>query len=508
MWKWKQWTIGLALAGGIVAFSGCGRREADLAGEPPRTEPKATLLMLCAAGMRAPVEEVARRYREEVGVEVQLQFGGSGTLLGNLEVAPADLFLAADESYLRIAQERGLVEESIPVARMRAGLGLAKGNPKGLASLSDLKRPGVRVGIGNAEAAAIGRVTAEVLKEAGMEGSFVPAAAFPTVNEIANAVKVGSVDAGILWDTIAAQYPEMDFVSGPEFDRAVVDITVGVAAKSRQATEALRFCRYLTARDRGLPVFEAQGYRVVEGDAWALEPEILLFSGAMLRPAIEETIRRFEAREGVRVTPVYNGCGILVSQMKAGEKPDAYFSCDVKFLEMVKDRFLEGPVVSANEMVILVAKGNPKGITGLPDLTKPGIRVGLGEPDKSALGFLTRSLLDAEGLSGPLEASGNLKLHSATGDFLVNQIKAGSLDATIVYRSNAMGAKSTGDDCDLVSIGRPAAVAAQPYAVARESAHKRLMERFLDACVSEDGKRAFVEHGFRWEMPGPGEPKP
>ncbi|MCB1091486.1 MAG: molybdate ABC transporter substrate-binding protein [Verrucomicrobiae bacterium] len=496
-------TLVVAMA---LAMTSCEKRGG---GSSSQSAPKATLLMLCAAGMRAPVEKVAKQYQEEYGVEVQLQFGGSGTLLGNLEVAPCDLFLAADESYTKLAKQKDLVAETMAVAQMRGGFGVPKGNPKGVKALADVKREDLRIGIGNPEAASIGKFSQQILEKNGLWEGFQPAATFPTVNEIANAVKVGSIDAAILWDAVAHQYPEMDFVRLPEFDAAVQHITVGVAAKTKLPTEALRFCRYLTARDKGLPVFADLGYEVSDGDAWAEEPEILLFSGAMLRPAIEKTIERFEAREGVRVTPVYNGCGILVSQMKAGEKPDAYFSCDVKFMEMVKDRFFDGPVVSANEMVILVAKGNPKGIATLQDLVKPGLRIGLGDPEKSALGFLTKALLDGEGLSQTVADSGNLKLNSATGDLLVNQLKAGSLDAVIVYKSNAMAAKSTADDCDILGIQRPNAVAEQPYAVARESAHKHLLERFFEACVSEEGKKAFLDHGFRWELkenPQPAQP--
>jgi hypothetical protein len=51
----------------------------------------------------------------------------------------------------------------------------------------------------------------------------------------------------------------------------------------------------------------------------------------------------FEQREGVRVTRVYNGCGILVTQMHSGTRPDAYFSCDVSFMDQVRDLF-EPPV--------------------------------------------------------------------------------------------------------------------------------------------------------------------
>jgi ABC-type molybdate transport system substrate-binding protein len=62
----------------------------------------------------------------------------------------------------------------------------------------------------------------------------------------------------------------------------------------------------------------------------------------MLRPAVDKTIAAFEAREGVRVTRVYNGCGILVAQMKVDGAPDAFFACDREFLDQVGDLFGEG----------------------------------------------------------------------------------------------------------------------------------------------------------------------
>ena len=38
----------------------------------------------------------------------------------------------------------------------------------------------------------------------------------PTVNDVANAVKLGTVDAGIVWDAVMAQYPTLDMVAVPE----------------------------------------------------------------------------------------------------------------------------------------------------------------------------------------------------------------------------------------------------------------------------------------------------
>ena len=113
-----------------------------------------------------------------------------------------------------------------------------------------------------------------------------------------------------------------------------------------------------------------RGFRVSGGDLWADVPELSVFAGSMLRPAIDETITAFEEREGVRVSRVYNGCGILVAQMKGGQVPDAYFACDTEFMEQVPDLFPEPVDVSQNELVILVQKGNPHNIGSLRDLTQ------------------------------------------------------------------------------------------------------------------------------------------
>lgn len=484
--------MGALLLSAALMSTGCGGGSGE----------ETTLVMFCAAGMRKPVTKIARQYEEEYGVKIQLDFDGSGTLLGKLEVAPdGDIYLAADSGYTGIAKEKGLVAETMLVSYMRAGFGVPKGNPKGVSALADVQNKDLQIGIGNPEATSVGKFAKKILSQHELWEGFEAASMPGTVNQLANDLKLGAIDAAILWDAVAHQYADkIEFVNLPEFDAQKKDITVAVVANSTQPTEALKFCRFLTARDKGLAVFEADGYEIIEGDVWSESPEVLLYSGAMLRPAIEETIKIFEEREGVTITPVFNGCGILVGQMKSGANPDAYFSCDVKFLDMVQDRFDGSTLVTANEMVILVGKGNPKGLTGLADLAKPGLRLGFAHPEKSALGFLTKKLLESEELYQAILDSGNLEVDSPTGDFLVNQIKAGALDAVIVYKSNAMAISSTLEDFDMVEIDRPNAIAEQPFAVAKNSGHAHLLNRFLESCVSETGRERFLERGFRWEF--------
>ncbi len=461
---------------------------------PPATPSTTPITLYCAAGLKPPVEELSREYEQHYRVPVRISYGGSGTLLGNLRVAKSgDLFLAAEESYIEAAQEDGLVKEAIPLASMVPVIAVAKGNPKGIESIEDLLKEGTTFGIANPDAAAIGKVTRDALAEAGLWDSFQGRAKVlkPTVNDLANDVKIGAIDAAIVWDAVARQYPELEAIPSTVFESAAERVVIGVLSSAKNPSAALRFARYLGAGDRGLRAFERWGYTPVEGDIWEEHPELVLFSGGVNRVAIEDTLAEFEQREGARVTRVYNGCGILVAQMRAGEKPDAYLACDNSFVNQVQE-FFEPPVgISETDMVILTPKGNPKGIHTLADLGAPDLRLGLANAEQSALGSLTKNLLEREGLLDPVMA--NLKTQAPTADLLVNQMRAGGLDAVIVYMANTSEVRDT---LGIIPITLPGARAAQPYVIGKNSPHKQLAGRLLNALRSAESKTRFESLGF------------
>ena len=96
--------------------------------------------------------------------------------------------------------------------------------------------------------------------------------------------------------------------------------------------------------------------------------------------------------------------------------------------------------------------------------------------------------------------TGNVVPASATGDFLVNQIRSNALDVVIVYRSNAMANAGSTADVDIIEINRPKSIAVQPFAIGQGSAHPNLVRRFYETFVSEAGKAEFLKYGFRWEL--------
>ena len=455
------------------------------------------LMIYCAASNKSVMEAIRGDYEKAYGTKLQIHYGASQTLLASLEVSKSgDLYLPADDSYLDIARKRKLLTDELPLAEMRAVVAVAKGNPKNIRTLADLERKEVRLAQANPEAAAIGKLTRKALSDLGNWDAIDAHTTVykTTVNEVANDVKVGSVDAGIVYDAVLHDYPTLESIELPELSGAKAQVAVAVLKSSAHPQQAAHLARYLAANDKGLARYREFGFQTVAGDAWSERPEITLYAGSMLRPAIEETITDFEKREGVRVTRVYNGCGILVAQMKAGQVPDAYFACDSEFMNQVREIFPQASNISQNELVILVKKGNPLGVRSLKDLAKPGLRVGIGHEKQCAMGWLTQRTFDESGLK--TEVMKNVVVQTPTGDMLVNQMRSGSLDAAVAYLSNAAG---SAEFLDAIRIqGIPCSVATQPFGVAKDSASKQLSERLLQAIRAESSKEKFTQEGFRW----------
>jgi molybdenum ABC transporter molybdate-binding protein len=483
--------VGVVTMGAVGLFWGAiSLRKA----KPPSVEP---LVIYCAASNQPVLEAIRRDYEQEYGTPLQVQYGASQSLLAGLDVSrTGDLYLPADDSYLTLADQRNLTAEVFTLAGMKAVVAVAKGNPKKIETWNDLLRADVRIAQASPDSTAIGKLTRAALSADGRwEAIHGHTTVYKTtVNEVANDVKVGAVDAGIVFDAVLATYDSVDAVTMPELEGVEAHIAAAVLKSSRQPRQALHFARYLSARDKGLVRYREFGFIPVEGDAWSEQPEVTLYAGSMLRPAIERTVTAFEEREGVRVLRVYNGCGILVAQMKAGQVPDAYFACDVEFMNQVKELFPGAEDISQNELVILVKKGNPLNVASLRDLAKPGLRVGIGHEKQCAMGWLTQRTFREGGVQS--EVMKNVVVQTPTGDMLVNQMRSGSLDAAVAYLSNAAG---SAEFLDAVRIqGLPCSVATQPFGTSKGSKSKRLTERLLRAIRADASQERFESEGFRW----------
>lgn len=501
------------------------RGEAPLIQPGDETADAAPLRLYCAAGIRPTVEKILKDYEERSGIRVEVHAHGSGTLYGQIKTeselgSAPDLYLTAEDSYLERGRTEGIIAEVIPIGTQRPVLIVAPGNPLGIASLADLADPakGIDFGIAN-EGAAVGKKARAIAQEMGIldEIETYRKTEQETVVALVDAVRVGALDAAVVWDTIAAMADGIEVVEDPHpaFQKHVSRIAIAVVATTQRPTEALRLARFITAKDAGLQAFADDGFEVVSGDAWDKNLRIVLYCGSMFRAVFEDTIAEFCKREGVTIDPQWAGCGKLVAQMSAllesGVEPDqfpsAYLACDVEFYHAIRDYhgqrvFGEGTIVSENDIVIAVAKGNPHGIRTPEDLLMPGVRVGVCHPTESALGTLTRQMLSSErfnNIYGRVQEQKSVEVD--VGPTLISQILAGGLDAVIVYRSNVMSSEANLDELDIIEIhdgDSGLARAIQPWSIAEMSEHKQLMERLFEALRSEESRRRFESAGFHW----------
>lgn len=482
--------------------------------DPGDTANAKTLMLYCAAGVSPVVDAVVADYEKEYGVKVQVQPGGSTTLLSQLGAAKmGDLYIAADMNYIRLAREKGLLKESIPIGKVRPVIAVSKGNPKNITSIDDLLRDDVKTVLGS-EQAAIGRKTRKLLEASGdwekLNAHVTETGTFkPTVPAVANLVKLGTIDAAIIWDTTVKMKnyaSHLEAVEVPELNEGLSDVVIGVLTSSGEKTpSALKFARYLTAKDKGLQQFAAAGYTVAKGDKWVERPEITFFCGSVNRRAVDAIVEEFKAREGVGVTTVYNGCGILTGQMKtirdqqAGRGfPDTYMACDRCYLETVKDWFEDDVDISDTEIVIAVPKGNPKNIKSLQDLLKPGMKVAVGQPEQCTIGLLTKQLLESEGLLGQLNKSGNIATQTPSSALLVPTVTTGSVDAALAFNTDTI---AESDKVDTIRLNLEAAKAVQPFSIARTSEHKQLARRLYRKVA--DSRESFESAGFNWRLDVP-----
>jgi molybdenum ABC transporter molybdate-binding protein len=467
------------------------------------------VVVYVAAAMRPPLEQAARQFEKEHGISLELRFDSSESLLTKLRVSrQGDLFLPADESYVQLARQAGLVEQDYALATLTTVAIVRADFPKPTDAITwdDVFADGFRLAQPN-PATAVGKLTREGLEPVGLWDRIdrSKAVSVGTVTEAANAVKLGSADGAIVWDAVATAYPTLKVVRLPHLSGITANVSAAVCKDAQARSEARWFAEYLAGpgrihlRDAGYapprepPAPKARGARPGEN------AELVLYAGAMLRPAVEKTIAEFEAREGVRVSRVYNGCGILVAQMRGGVEPDAYFACDPRFMGEVADLFRKPEVISSNQLVIAVPKGNPAGLKELTDLGKAGLRVGVGHEQQCALGAITKETFLRSGVYAAVRK--NVKVESPTGDLLVNQLLTGSLDAVVCYVSNVT---PNADRLDSVPItGIPCAAPEQPFAIARGTSKAELAAKLLEYLKSPTSRERFEKEGFHWGASGP-----
>jgi molybdate transport system substrate-binding protein len=225
-----------------------------------------------------PEEELVAAFQKETEISVEYTMGGSGTLLSAIEIAKVgDLYAPGSQDYMQKAINDGImVNSSIKtLAYLVPAIIVQKGNPNGITSLSDLAKPGLKVGIGNPDSVCVGLYAYDILTKAGLWDSVKPnlVTYASSCSNTAALVVTKSVDAIIGWHVFYNWTPDkVDIVYiKPEQIPKIAYIPIGITKYADDPASAQKLIDYLLSPE-GKAVFSKYGYFSTLEEAKKLAP--------------------------------------------------------------------------------------------------------------------------------------------------------------------------------------------------------------------------------------------
>ncbi len=227
---------------------------------------------------------------------------------------------------------------------------------------------------------------------------------------------------------------------------------------------------------------------------------LLVYAGAASKPPTEEAAKLYEKKTGVKIDMVIGGSGYMLSQMKLAKQGDIYFPGSSDYMEKAKR---EGIVYPDSEKVIVylvpsinVVKGNPHGIRTLKDLTKPGIRVAIANPEGVCVGVYAVEIV--ENALSPAEKTAfqsNLVNYTESCEKTATAISLKMADAVLGW-----SVFEYWDPGRIQSIKLPARQVPRigyiPIAISRFTKNREAAQRFVDFMSGSEGRKIFARYRY------------
>jgi ABC-type molybdate transport system substrate-binding protein len=250
--------------------------------------------------------------------------------------------------------------------------------------------------------------------------------------------------------------------------------------------------------------------------------------------AMDDVVHAFQAQHtGVNVGLLTLPPGLLLSAIEQGGwtyggreypgRPDVYASVNLEHLKKLKQSGWMNTyaIYMHNEMVLMVARGNPKNIRGVADIRRADVRTSMPNPvNEGIMQFYGRKVLDRRGLwdyvSGGMECvacqtTANNWFTTVHHRETPDRIAAGQSDTGFVWVTEAIEAQRSGKPVDAVrlppqdSMRDEVAYVIGPILGGPHSAAAQLYLDFLDSPASQS---AYAKYGFAYATPQELELKP
>ncbi len=236
------------------------------------------------------------------------------------------------------------------------------------------------------------------------------------------------------------------------------------------------------------------------------------------REAYQALIPAFQATtagKGVTFSQSYGASGDQSRAVLAGLPADvAEFSLAPDMTKLVDANLVAadwnaGPakgMVTDSVVVLMVRKGNPKGIHTWNDLVKPGVQVITPNPFSSggarwnvmaAYGAqIKQGKTPAQATDYLLQLFKNVPVQDKSAREATQTFVGGKGDVEIAYENEAIAARQAGQPVDYV-VPDQTILIENPIAVTTKSKHQTQAKAFVDFLESAAGQQIFAKKGYR-----------
>ncbi|MEJ2716296.1 MAG: molybdate ABC transporter substrate-binding protein [Deltaproteobacteria bacterium] len=224
------------------------------------------LLLLSGAGLRQPVEKLVETFQRETGIKVLIEYGGSGKLLARYRATgKGDVYVPGSFFYIERLAEKDQVASSCNIVFHVPVVAVNKKRSPLVRKFSDLAKPGVRVGLGDPKAMALGRSAEEILNNSGMRDEILKNVVVraATVKQLALYVVKGDVDAGIIARADAFQNRDKVVMHEINPKWYTPEIVAAAVLKSSTNPDAARRLAQFLCSPLGVKTFEEYGFKPV-----------------------------------------------------------------------------------------------------------------------------------------------------------------------------------------------------------------------------------------------------
>jgi molybdate transport system substrate-binding protein len=218
---------------------------------------------------------------------------------------------------------------------------------------------------------------------------------------------------------------------------------------------------------------------------------VTAFVAASLTDAFQTIGKDFEAsRPGTTVELNFAGSSTLARQIVEGAPADVFASADEENMRKAVDAgdVADAPRVFArNRLAIILPRGNPKGVTALADLARPGMTIALAAPAVPAGRYAADAFAKA-GVRAPAASN------EADVRAVVTRVSLGEADAGVVYTTDVAAGGA-----QIETVGIPDAqnvLAHYPIAVLKAAPNAESARAFVAYVLSPPGQRVLAQAGF------------